>query len=45
MAILGAATRHNPSLKAYYQRLIANGKPKMVAIIACMDGVLRLSAR
>jgi transposase len=36
MAILGAATRHNPPLKAYYQRLIAKGKPKMVAIIACM---------
>jgi transposase len=36
MAMLGAATQHNPPLKAYYQRLIAKSKPKMVAIIACM---------
>jgi len=28
------ATRHNPLLKAFYQRLTAAGKPKMVAIIA-----------
>jgi len=33
---LGAmvAARHNPVLKAFHQRLIAAGKPKMVAIIA-----------
>jgi transposase len=36
MPVLGAATQHNPVLKAYYQRLIAKGKPKCVAIIACM---------
>ncbi len=36
MPILGAATQHNPMLKAFYQRLIAKGKPKRVAIIACM---------
>ena len=34
--VLGAATRHNPVLKAYYQRLVAKGKPKKVALIACM---------
>lgn len=34
--ILGAATQHNPVLKAYYQRLIAKGKPTRVALIACM---------
>jgi transposase len=28
------AKRHNPPLKAFYQRLIATGKPKMVATIA-----------
>lgn len=28
------AARHNPILKAFHQRLIAAGKPKMVAIIA-----------
>jgi transposase len=33
---LGAlvATRHNPVLKAFYQRLLQAGKPKMVALIA-----------
>lgn len=36
MAIVGAATQHNPVLKAFYQRLLARGKPKKVAIIACM---------
>lgn len=28
------ASRHNPPLKAFYQRLIAAGKPKMVALVA-----------
>jgi transposase len=28
------ASRHNPFLKVFYQRLIAAGKPKMVALIA-----------
>jgi len=36
MATLGAATKHNPVLKAYYQRLRAKGKPAKVALIACM---------
>jgi transposase len=36
MPIMGAATRHNPVLKACYQRLIAKGKPAKVALIACM---------
>lgn len=36
MASLGAATRHNPVLKAYYDRLVAKGKEKKVALIACM---------
>src|SRR6266436_4602349 len=30
MACLGAATRHNPVLKAFYRRLIAKGKEKKV---------------
>jgi transposase len=34
--VMGAATQHNPVLKAYYQRLIAKGKEPKVAIIACM---------
>ena len=36
MPAMGAATQHNPVLKATYQRLVAKGKPKKVAIIACM---------
>jgi transposase len=36
MPCLGAATRHNPVLKAFYQRLLARGKEKKVALIACM---------
>jgi transposase len=36
MACLGASTRHNPVLKAFYDRLIAKGKPKKVALVACM---------
>lgn len=36
MATLAAATRHNPVLKAYYQRLRAKGKEAKVALIACM---------
>jgi transposase len=36
MACLGAATRHNPVLKAFYDRLVAKGKLKKVALTACM---------
>jgi transposase len=36
MACLGAATQHNPMLKAFYGRLIAKGKEKKVALVACM---------
>jgi transposase len=36
MACMGAATRHNPALKAFYDRLIAKGKLKKVALVACM---------
>jgi transposase len=36
MPCVGAATLNNPVLKAYYRRLIARGKAKKVAIIACM---------
>jgi transposase len=36
MACLGAATRHNPVLKAFYARLIAKGKEPKVALTACM---------
>lgn len=36
MPCLGAATQSNPVLKAFYQRLIAKGKPPKVALTACM---------
>lgn len=31
-----AAIRHSPVLKAFYQRLLSNGKHRKVAIVACM---------
>jgi transposase len=34
------ATRWNPVIKAFYDRLIAAGKPKKVAIVACMRKLL-----
>ena len=30
------ASRHNPVIKDFYQRLLAAGKPKMLALTACM---------
>ncbi len=33
---MGAATQHNPMLKAYHQRLRARGKEAKVALVACM---------
>jgi transposase len=36
MACVGAATQHNPVLKAFYRRLIAKGKEPKVALTACM---------
>ncbi len=37
------ATRHNPLLKALYERLVAAGKPKMVALAAVMRKLLVLA--
>lgn len=36
------AIRHNARIKAFYDRLIGQGKPKMVAIIACMRKLLTI---
>lgn len=36
------ATRHNPVIKAFYQRLLAVGKPKKVALVACMRKLLTM---
>jgi transposase len=35
-----AATRFNPVLKAFYHRLLQAGKPKKVALVACMRKLL-----
>lgn len=42
MATLGAATRHNPVLKAFYTRLRAKGKAAKVALVACMRKLLTI---
>ncbi len=34
------ATRWNPAIRAFYQRLCAAGKPKKVALTACMRKLL-----
>jgi transposase len=35
-----ASIRYNPLIQAFYRRLVATGKPKMVAVIACMRKLL-----
>jgi transposase len=35
-----SAVRHNPAIRALYQRLRAAGKPKMVAVVAAMRKLL-----
>lgn len=37
-----SAIRYNPVIRAFYRRLIANGKQKMVAIVACMRKLLTI---
>jgi len=37
-----AATRHNPLIRAHYQRLRAAGKLPKVAIVACMRKLLTI---
>jgi len=37
-----AAVRHNPVLKACYERLLAAGKAKQVALVACMRTLLTI---
>ena len=36
------ATQHNPVIRAYYQRLVAAGKKKMVALVAAMRKLLTI---
>jgi len=35
-----SAIRHNPVIRAFYQRLLDNGKEKLVAVVACMRKLL-----
>jgi transposase len=35
-----AATRHNPTVKSWYQHLLSQGKAKKVALVACMRKLL-----
>jgi len=37
-----AATQHNPLIRAFYERLLAAGKPKKVALTACMHKLLTI---
>jgi transposase len=36
------ACRHNPPITAFYERLCAAGKPKKVALTACMHKLLTI---
>jgi transposase len=36
------AVRHNPVLRAFYQRLLVVGKPKKVAVVACLHKLLTI---
>ncbi len=36
------ATRHNPVIKAFYERLVNAGKPKKVALVACIRKLLTI---
>jgi transposase len=36
------ASRHNPVIKVFYTRLVAAGKPKKVALVACMRKLLTI---
>lgn len=36
------ATRHNAVIRAFYQRLVAAGKPKKLALVACMRKLLTI---
>ena len=36
------AARHNPAIKVFYERLVAAGKPRKVALVACMRKLLTI---
>ena len=37
-----SSSRHNPAIKTFYDRLLAAGKPKKVALVACMRKLLTI---
>ena len=37
-----SATRFNPTIRTFYERLLAAGKAKKVAIVACMRKLLTM---
>ena len=37
-----SATRRNPVIRAFYLRLVAAGKPKKLALVACMRKLLTI---
>jgi transposase len=37
-----SAVRHNPAIRAFRERLLAKGKPKMVVMVACMRKLLTI---
>ena len=37
-----SGTRHNPKTKSRYQRLVASGKPKKLALVACARNLLTI---
>ena len=41
MATMSART-HNPPIKAFYEQLLAAGKPGKVALVACMRKLLTI---
>ena len=37
-----SAIQHNPVIRAFYQRLVGRGKPRKVALTACMRKMLTI---
>lgn len=36
------AARHNPRIRQFYRRLVGRGKPKKLALVACMRKLLTM---
>jgi transposase len=36
------ASQHNPLIRQFYERLVDSGKPKKVALVACMRKLLSI---